>query len=354
MQEVFDFFKNLFSNDDFRSFWSYGDWTSFHSWFYMIGDFLLWSAYMVIPMFIVSYALKNGKTIKDNKLYYLFALFISLCAMTFFVDALMFWSPMYRLDALTRFIAGAASWVMVFYVMRNVSKAFSIRTGDEMQEEIDQRIGVEKELKQKNEQLQEAERIAKIGYIKWDVINEQVEFSDAVPDLLEVSRDRVINYQNLFDIIHPDDVKQLEKVIDTIFIRKFFPNFYCRIIVPNGDVKHLLVVGQVLLSSGGSISVVKGTIQDATEQRLYIQKIQAQNQTLKDIAWIQSHKVRAPVASILGLIQLFNKDNLTDPTNVEVLDGITEAANTLDDVIKEINAKTEEDGGSDKTDAEPK
>ncbi len=349
MREVLDFFKNLFSNDDFRSFWSYGDWTSFHSWFYMIGDFLLWSAYMVIPMFIVSYALKNGKTFKDNKLYFQFALLVCLCAMTFFVDALMFWSPMYRLDALVRFIAGAASWVMVFYVMRNVSKAFSIRTGEEMQEEIESRIEVEKELKLKNEQLQEAERLAKIGYIKWDVINEQIEFSDSVPELLEVDRSRVLDYQNLLNIIHPEDAKQLEKVIDTIFIRKFFPNFYCRIILPNGDIKHLFVVGQVLLSAGGAISVVKGTIQDATEQRLYIQRIQAQNQALKDIAWIQSHKVRAPVASILGLIQLFNKEDLSDPTNSEVLEGIEEAAHTLDDVIKEINAKTEEDkenGGS--------
>lgn len=343
MGEVLNFFKNLFSNADFRSFWSYGDWTAFHSGVYMIGDFLLWSAYMVVPMLIVSYALKNGKTLKDNKLYYLFALFICLCAMTFFVDALMFWSPMYRLDAITRFIAGATSWVMVFYVMKNVSKAFSIKTGEEMQQEIDQRIEVEKELKLKNEQLQEAERLAKIGYIKWDVINENIEFSDSVPQLLEVDRSQVLDYQNLLSIIHPDDTKQIEKLIDTIFIRKFFPNFYCRIIVPNGDVKHLFVVGQVQLSATGAISVVKGTIQDATEQRLYIQRIQAQNQTLKDIAWIQSHKVRAPVASILGLIQLFNKENLADPTNGEVLEGIEEAAHTLDDVIKEINAKTEED-----------
>jgi hypothetical protein len=218
-----------------------------------------------------------------------------------------------------------------------------------MQLEIKNRIEIEKELKQKNEQLQEAEKLAKLGYIKWDVANEQVEYSDSVPVLLEVNTYRKLNYQVLQEIIHPEDVKNLEKIIDTIFIKKFFPNFYCRIDTPRSGIKHLLVVGEVILSPTGSIMTVKGTIQDVTEQRLYIQKIQTQNQRLKDIAWIQSHKVRAPVASILGLVQLFNTEHPGDPINTEILQGVTEAAVTLDAVIKEINAKTE----SEKTEEEP-
>ena len=341
MQEVLDFFKSLFRQEDFRPFWQCGNWTDFHGWLYIVSDLLVWSAYFIIPLLILAYALRKGGSIRFNSLYFLFASFILLCGATFFLDALMFWAPLYRLSALVRFITGLVSWITVFAVIRNMPLLFSLRSGDEMQTEIQHRIEIETELKQKNEQLQEAERLAKLGYLKWDVINEKIEYSDSVPEILEVTDGRKLTYQLLSNIIHEEDARNLDKVIDTIFIKKFFPNFYCRVHTPESGVKHLLVVGQLILSPTGTITAVKGTIQDVTEQRLYIQKIQTQNQRLKDIAWIQSHKVRAPVASILGLVQLFNKEEPADPMNVEILQGVTEAAHTLDDVIKEINAKTE-------------
>lgn len=340
MQEVSNFFKSLFKQDDFRAFWQCGNWTDFHGWLYIISDLLVWSAYFVIPLLILAYALKKGNSIRFNSLYFLFAGFILMCGATFFVDAMMFWVPLYRLSALVRFITGVVSWITVFAVVRNMPKLFSLRSGAEMQAEIQSRIDVETELTQKNEQLREAESLAKLGYLKWDVINEKIEYSDSVPEILEVPAGRKLNYELLSSIIHEDDAKNLEKVIDTIFIRKFFPNFYCRVHTPGSGVKHLLVVGRLILSPAGSITAVKGTIQDVTEQRLYLEKIQTQNQRLKDIAWIQSHKVRAPVASILGLVQLFNKEQPDDPVNAEILQGVTEAAQTLDEVIKEINAKT--------------
>lgn len=341
MREVVHFFKNLFRYDGFRSHWENGSWSGFHGWFYIVSDLLIWSGYFVIPFVIIVYALRKNKTIHFPRLYSIFTAFALLCGAVFLLDALTLWKPLYRLSALLRFCAGVTSWVMVFYVIRNTPKLFSLRSANEMRAEINSRVEVEEELKQKNAQLQEAERLAKLGYIKWDVANEVIEYSDAVHELLEVNRDRKLTYQMLSEIIHPDDLKSLEKVIDTIFIKRFFPNFYCRVNTPVSGIKHLLVIGEVILSPVGTITGVKGTIQDVTEQRLYLYKIQSQNQRLKDIAWIQSHKVRAPVASILGLVQLFNLQQPEDPINSEVLQGISEAAATLDDVIKEINQKTQ-------------
>lgn len=353
MSEVYDFFKNLFKHQDFRPFGQSGNWTVFHEWFYIISEFLTWSAYFAIPILVILYAIRNGNKVKLNSLYTLFTVFILVCGSTYFIDALTFWIPIYRFSALVHFIAGVISWVTVVYVVRNSSLLFTMRTGADMQAEIKNRVEIEKELTQKNEQLQEAERLAKLGYIKWDVADEQVSYSDSVPEILEVPDNQTLNYQLLSNIIHKEDMKNLEKVIDTIFIKKFFPNFYCRIKTRKGEIKHLLVVGQILLSPAGTITSIKATVQDVTEQRLYIHKIQTQNQRLKDIAWIQSHKVRAPVASILGLVQLFNQENMDDPVNKEVLDGVTEAAENLDTVIKEINAKTEEDKQSEEDETEP-
>ncbi len=79
---------------------------------------------------------------------------------------------------------------------------------------------------------------------------------------------------------------------------------------------------------------------DITEEKKRILKIEEQNEKLTEIAWLQSHKVRGPVASILGLAQLFNYDDPADPANKEILEGIKYATNGLDDIIREVVEKT--------------
>ncbi len=69
--------------------------------------------------------------------------------------------------------------------------------------------------------------------------------------------------------------------------------------------------------------------------------LQVQSEKLNDITWLVSHKVRGPVASILGLSRLFNRENYADPDNAKILDGIYSAANELDIVIKELVAKAD-------------
>ncbi len=341
MKQLADFFRNLFEHSDFRSFWRSGSWTEFHGWFYIISDLLIWSAYFVIPLLILFYIITKRQKLRFGGLYILFATFILMCGATYFVDALMFWKPIYRFSALMRFMTGVVSWITVFYVVKMLPLAFSLRTPDELEAEIRNRRRAEEELQEKNELLQEAEKIAKLCYIQWDVMNERVKLSDSAKHILELSENKKLTHNNFTQIIHPEDVKHLEKMIDTIFIKKFFPDFYCRIITGKEEVKHLLVRGEVALNEHGSIAMINGTLQDVTEQRLYVQKIQLQNQKLKDIAWIQSHKVRSPVATIMGLIQLFNKEEPQDPINQQVLEGIEEAAINMDEVIREITAKTE-------------
>ncbi len=341
LHDIKDFFTKLFQHSDFRSFWRNGSWTAFHGWLYIISDLLVWSAYFVIPLLILFYIITKRQKLRFTGLYILFASFILICGATYFVDALMFWIPVYRVSALIRLITGIISWITVFYVVKILPLAFSLRTPEDLELEIHNREKAEAELKEKNELLQEAEKIAKLGYLQWDVTYERVRLSEAAKNVLELPEDKKITHDNFISLVYAEDVKHLEKMIDTIFIKKFFPDFYCRIVTRNAEVKHLLVRGEVSLNQFGLITTINATLQDVTEQRLYIQKIQQQNQKLKDIAWIQSHKVRSPVASILGLIQLFNKHQANDPVNLQVLDGIEEAALNLDEVIKEINSKTE-------------
>ncbi|MEI8278226.1 MAG: PAS domain-containing protein [Bacteroidota bacterium] len=78
---------------------------------------------------------------------------------------------------------------------------------------------------------------------------------------------------------------------------------------------------------------------DITERRSHVLRIESQNEKLKEIAWIQSHKVRGPVASILGLVELFSHNIPAEDNNKEMLEGLKTVTKDLDDTIKSIVEK---------------
>ena len=65
-----------------------------------------------------------------------------------------------------------------------------------------------------------------------------------------------------------------------------------------------------------------------------------QTMRLQDIASISSHNIRRPVATIMGLVNLFDKNNPTNPLNKEIIEHLGTASMELDDVIHIIVEKT--------------
>ena len=76
----------------------------------------------------------------------------------------------------------------------------------------------------------------------------------------------------------------------------------------------------------------------AKNRRQY-KTILEENRKLKDIAQIQSHKVRKPVASILGIVALIDKHQCHEE-QVELIEALEIATHDLDMVIHEIVNKT--------------
>ncbi|QNF35000.1 PAS domain S-box protein [Adhaeribacter swui] len=110
----------------------------------------------------------------------------------------------------------------------------------------------------------------------------------------------------------------------------------------SNEVKYYQISFNPIKDRDGNIIGTGCFSRDITENKLHQIKIQEQNDKLKEIAWIQSHKVRVPVANILGLINAFNYKDLTDPFNLEVLANLNVVTNDLDLIIREIVDKTNE------------
>ena len=100
---MIEFFSRLFDSSDWPPRWHCGKWSELHGWLYIISDLMIWSAYFAIPIVILRFISKRGE-IRFIKLYFLFAAFILTCGITHLLDAVSFWIPLYRLNALTRFV----------------------------------------------------------------------------------------------------------------------------------------------------------------------------------------------------------------------------------------------------------
>jgi PAS domain S-box-containing protein len=77
-------------------------------------------------------------------------------------------------------------------------------------------------------------------------------------------------------------------------------------------------------------------LRDVTEEYEYQKKIKMQNEQLREIAWLQSHKARMPVANLLGLLQLLGEPGQSDSSTEEIMGMIRETAKEVDDVIRDI------------------
>lgn len=119
----------------------------------------------------------------------------------------------------------------------------------------------------------------------------------------------------------------------------------------SADVQHgiylsIVVVVFIILS----LTMMFFANQHFTSEKILIQsnnalitsqrKLELRNRKLEEISWIQSHKLRKPVATILGLIQIINYKDPADPENERTLNHIRTAGSELDNIIAEIDNKT--------------
>jgi len=131
MEQVQEFFSKLFQADDWPPRWVCGEWSSFHGWLYITSDIAIWLAYFIIPAIIIFFIQKR-ENLPFLPVFWLFGAFIILCGSTHIVDALMFWWPGYRLNALLRLVTAVVSVATAFALIRDLPKLIELRPEDEL------------------------------------------------------------------------------------------------------------------------------------------------------------------------------------------------------------------------------
>ncbi len=111
----------------------------------------------------------------------------------------------------------------------------------------------------------------------------------------------------------------------------------------NGELRNMEVKANIFELEGKK--AVLNIYRDITDRIKFIEAILKQNRAFKEIAWIQSHVVRAPLARMMGVIHLLtDMDDLEnkDPELYKFIKMILDSAFELDQIIREISEKTAE------------
>ncbi len=77
-------------------------------------------------------------------------------------------------------------------------------------------------------------------------------------------------------------------------------------------------------------------VNDVTERNRHIEAIEKQNEKLKDIAWTQSHVVRAPLARLMGLVNLLDNGEIEEDKMKDFYGHILKSADELDMIIRKM------------------
>lgn len=153
MQDIVYFFTHLFDTADFPARWYCGKWSDFHGWLYIGSNFAIWVAYYAIPVTLLIYLLKR-KDVPFRRIFLLFVAFIFFCGSTHLMEAVIFWFPYYRLNALLLFGTAVVSTGTAIKLYKILPQAFSLKTTEELQQIIEQKTS---ELEKANRRLKRSE-----------------------------------------------------------------------------------------------------------------------------------------------------------------------------------------------------
>lgn len=142
------------------------------------------------------------------------------------------------------------------------------------------------------------------------------------------------------DFVHPDDIGTLFSFIEDIIKKPGESRaFVLRVKHKNGKY-HWCEKTITNLLDDSSVNALVCNFWDVTEKMEQIQEIEKQNLKLKEIAWIQSHEVRAPIARILGIVNLLKREMYVNAPTKILIDYLVQSTNELDEITKEIINKS--------------
>jgi PAS domain S-box-containing protein len=171
--------------------------------------------------------------------------------------------------------------------------------------DVTARVSVEKSERVAKERLELAQRIAKVGSWEWNLLTNELNWSDQCFRIMgwEPTGEQP-TLLRFMDSCHPDDRTLLQESIQRGMLSSAASEYEHRIIWPDGQVRVIHQLFQVERDAQGKPVFMNGTTQDVTDYRTIEAELRQSQSTLSGILTISPEAII--VTDSRGIISLFS------------------------------------------------
>ena len=364
MSYISDLFRKILDSRDFVPRWVCGNWSEIHGWIYIVSSLSIWAAYFTIPVLLIFFINKRKGFLFKPVLVW-FILFIFFCGTTHLVDTIIFWIPIYRINAILLFFTAIVSWATIFVLYKYLPIAMDYKSPEQLKLIIDLQTN---ELTLAYQKLAESEKQFKV------LVNNNPDVITRIGKDLKYKfiNDTIFNLRN----IKPEDIigKSMMELTDdnndnNNNIQLFVDNVRATL---NTGVSHhfefsthttsyqkgyfWLNVIPLFNEHTGSVDDVLTVTKDITQQKLneivlnqniinlkmLAEKLENKRKILEDFTYIVSHNLRSPVANLSSLLQLIEQETDSEAREMwiqKVIEAFEKLSSTVTDLTSVVQIR---------------
>jgi PAS domain S-box-containing protein len=202
---------------------------------------------------------------------------------------------------------------------------------------------IERELRERELQLLEAQHIALLGSWSWDVANNKTYWSPALYKIYGLKpEDHAPTFEGYLSLVHPDDREMVSKLAGEAVRLCQASSYEHRIIWPDKSVRFHQVRLEVKVDDEGRAIMLLGTSQDITDRVHLEQDLKDTRDLAIESARLKSeflanmsHEIRTPMNGVIGMTGLLLNTDLT-PAQRKFSESIEFSAESLLRIINDI------------------
>src|SRR6266403_362417 len=140
-----------------------------------------------------------------------------------------------------------------------------------------------RELQESKTRLEEAERVAHVGYWVWDLDSDRVTWSDETYRIYGLMPQKgPIDLATIREMVHPEDRETVFRIAEEAILGRVRPDAEHRIVRPSGEVRTVHSQGDLKRDASGRPYQMFGTVQDITDRKRAEEALQLLSRDLQE------------------------------------------------------------------------